>query len=503
IALNPANEYAHFEIANVFSKVKDDVHAEEEYGKALSLNPCFAGAALELGKFYFYRQRRLDKAIESFSLVTREDPQCWEAHFELGKIYKLREQYLPALEAMKDAARITETIAVCFELGKLSRDLGMPQDAIAQFRKAFSQGQSQGDIFLKNKALNEIEITERKIVLESKVRAMVGMICNICNVQCIMCTIWKTPWEASRQTMDEIVSLFPYMEDMVWEGGEVFMMKGFEEVLEEASCHRHLKQVIFTNGLVINERIIQKLIRGRVDIVFSIDAGTKETYEYIRKGGKFERLRNNLALVKEAKEKSGGRIETHFNAVIMRANYREIPQLIDFAKEFNFNAVTITPIRGFKDQNIFENNDQEALAYLEGVIPSVTQKAYEYGLIFNNWLPGMQVSCENTPQDDSCGCVSVSPERKNQEELIGLHNDRLICHAPWQRLVIDNEGQVRPFVFCLDKWIGNVNHNSLHQIWNSENMQEYRRRLISRDFERLCQPECINGQVSDKIRDII
>jgi len=70
-------------------------------------------------------------------------------------------------------------------------------------------------------------------------------------------------------------------------------------------------------------------------------------------------------------------------------------------------------------------------------------------------------------------------------------------------LVLDSEGQVRPFVFCLDKWIGNVDEDSIDDIWNNESMQEHRRRILDRDYVNLCQPECISGQVADKIRDIV
>jgi MoaA/NifB/PqqE/SkfB family radical SAM enzyme len=103
------------------------------------------------------------------------------------------------------------------------------------------------------------------------------------------------------------------------------------------------------------------------------------------------------------------------------------------------------------------------------------------------------------PQQKDCGCVDNQNTRK---EFSARKNNKLICHAPWQRLVLDSEGQVRPFVFCMDKWIGNSDQSSLQDIWNGPLMQEYRRRIIDGDYKGLCQPECISGQVADKIRDI-
>jgi len=173
----------------------------------------------------------------------------------------------------------------------------------------------------------------------------------------------------------------------------------------------------------------------------------------------------------------------------MKSNYREIEKFIDFAKEYNFDAITITPLRGeFGDENIFEQNNTEALEFLRKAMPKVTQKARGYGIILNNWLPGLQ---GDVCKIEECGGVPAQKKGK------------MICHAPWQRLVLDSEGQVRPFVFCMNKWIGNSDKNSLEEIWNSEAMQEYRKRIINCDYQGLCQPECISGQVADKIRDII
>jgi len=498
IGMNPKNELAHFELANVYLKIKDDSLAEREYKKALELDPRFCGASLELGKFYHYRQRRINLAIVEFERVLRESPENWEANCELGKIYKKKGAYKLAAEKFERASEAKpDHELIYFELGKVYRDLNMPDLAIKEFGRVLTIGNNNNDVFIKNKVLNEIEITEKKLILESKARAMVAMITNKCNLRCIICDIWKTSWQASQKTMDEIVKLFPYIEDMVWEGGEVLLMKGFEEILSEAARYPHLKQVIFTNGLLFTERIIEKLFRGRVDIVFSIDGVTKETYEYIRRGGKFDRLLRNLSMIKEAKEKYGGTIETYFNSVIMKSNYFEVEEMVDFAKEYNFNAVTLTPIRGdFGEENVFENNDTAALEYIKKITPKITRKAYEYGIILNNWLPGMQEEAFGV-QDKSCKNLNVN-EIPSENKI----NKRIICYAPWQRLVLDSKGQVRPFVFCLKKWIGNADQSSLEEIWNGEPMQEYRRKLIDHDYMDLCQPECISGQVAEKIRDI-
>ena len=89
-----------------------------------------------------------------------------------------------------------------------------------------------------------------------------------------------------------------------------------------------------------------------------------------------------------------------------------------------------------------------------------------------------------------------------REEALSKQNDkkisRMICYAPWQRLLLDNDGQVRPYAICT-KWIGHTKEYSLAQMWNNEAMQMYRRKIANNDFKDLCQPECISGQIRNKL----
>ena len=91
--------------------------------------------------------------------------------------------------------------------------------------------------------------------------------------------------------------------------------------------------------------------------------------------------------------------------------------------------------------------------------------------------------------------VQVSNNNNDKEKK---KNNRMICYAPWQRLLLDNDGQVRPYAICT-KWIGHTKDYSLAQMWNNEAMQMYRRKIANNDFRDLCQPECISGQIRNKL----
>jgi MoaA/NifB/PqqE/SkfB family radical SAM enzyme len=147
---------------------------------------------------------------------------------------------------------------------------------------------------LENILLNENEIKERKIKLESKPRILEITLTNKCNLNCVMCSnIKMRDWDISDRLKDEIISLMPYLEQINWLGGEVFLYKDFEKLFDTAA-QNYVKQIISTNALLITEKIIKKLMHYDVELSVSIDGATKEVYEKIRAGGSFDKLLSSL-----------------------------------------------------------------------------------------------------------------------------------------------------------------------------------------------------------------
>lgn len=504
LAIDSKNEHAVFELGKIFHIKCDYGRAISEYKKAIGINPDFDLPRLEMGKVLLIRgvADSAEKQFKHLMLKNSDIEIKLESLYELAKIYRLYKDESSfddirsiLKEFSKNLIIKKENIKYAQEAAKLYRMLGERKMAENILKELLQLQEVYKDKFLNNKILNELELTQQKEVLESKVRSMVAMIIDKCNLRCKICEIWKSSWQISERTLCELIELFPYMEDINWEGGEVFLMRGFEDVLLEAAKYKNLRQIIYTNGLMINERILDKMSNARADIVFSIDGVSNFTYESIRCGGKFDRLRKVLALVKEFRKPRKKDIKIYLNPIIMRTNYKELTGFIEFAKEFEFDAVTFNPIRGeFGDENIFEMNDEVALKYIERVMPSVLNKSKEYGIRLNNWLPVEY--CEPCEEEDS------QKDDQVREENSGSRNNDLICYAPWQRMVLDSGGMIRPHVFCLDKWVGCTKDETLAQIWNGEGMQLYRRSIASADYSELCQPECISGQVRDNTRDI-
>src|SRR5256885_262161 len=62
------------------------------------------------------------------------------------------------------------------------------------------------------------------------------------------------------------------------------------------------------------------------------------------------------------------------------------------------------------------------------------------------------------------------------------------CHVPWQQMVIDSTGTVAPCCYWgaygnANPPVGNINENTLEEIWNGEGYQRLRKNMAKGDLE--------------------
>jgi MoaA/NifB/PqqE/SkfB family radical SAM enzyme len=318
-------------------------------------------------------------------------------------------------------------------------------------------------------------------------------------LKCRICGIWKEQWEIPEKTVGEIISLLPYLERVVWQGGEVFLSQYFERLFENASLYQNLKQTIVTNGLLIDEKWAEKLARSNVCLTYSVDAVDKEGYEHITGGGaKFEDLLRGIDLVNKYRHEHNcykdffNKMTTILNVVVMESNYRQIEGIIDFAKKFQFDEIQLVPILGIMGpENIFVNQDQEAGEYLSGIMPKVFEKVRDYNIVLHNWLPpiAFPVNDPTKGKEQKTDCAASNSHIKKNKEVI--------CYLPWQQMFMTPDHKLKPGCYCVQE-LGDIDNNSLGEIWNGPVMQLYRRKLLDSDYKDLCDSACVTGVIPTK-----
>ena len=98
--------------------------------------------------------------------------------------------------------------------------------------------------------------------------------------------------------------------------------------------------------------------------MISVDAATKATYEKVRSGGGFERLMEKMDyLSKLRREKKVSSVSVIM--IVQKANYRQIPDFIGWAKDKGFDRVNLSHIRNwgtygddyfYKNVSMFDKN---------------------------------------------------------------------------------------------------------------------------------------------------
>ena len=111
-----------------------------------------------------------------------------------------------------------------------------------------------------------------------------------------------------------------------------------EELPKYFSGNLHL----ITNGQVWNQFLIETILDHYCpEVLVSVDAWSRETYETLRRGGKHKTLMENLGKYLNLRKNS--RISTVIvRFVVQHANYREIPLFIDHMRQLGVDRMEFT-----------------------------------------------------------------------------------------------------------------------------------------------------------------
>jgi hypothetical protein len=140
--------------------------------------------------------------------------------------------------------------------------------------------------------------------------------------------------------------------------GETFLSPNYRRILYDGEVKRNSISIM-TNGTLFTPQEWEKM-EGKYDHIgfsVSVDAATKETYAKVRCGGNFDRLMENMKFLSKLR-KDGKVDEVIVNMVVQKANYKEIPDFIRWAKEMDFDGVYLSHLWnwGTYTDEEFENN---------------------------------------------------------------------------------------------------------------------------------------------------
>lgn len=151
--------------------------------------------------------------------------------------------------------------------------------------------------------------------------------------------------------------------------GDPFASHVYRHFMEQTPERDNIKYSILTNGLMFKEfhTKVPYVINNLQELGVSIDGASKETYEKLRLGGNWDKVRRNLDCIAELKEKHNFRFILHF--VVQKDNYHEMEKIIDLGVEYNADRVWLNKIEdwgtydNFTEQNIFTPTHPDNIDY--------------------------------------------------------------------------------------------------------------------------------------------
>ncbi|MFO7710529.1 MAG: radical SAM protein [Candidatus Woesearchaeota archaeon] len=287
-----------------------------------------------------------------------------------------------------------------------------------------------------------------------------------CNNRCIMCGHWQDPKRKEKIiTLENFKRLVNDLKELGIKkvritGGEPLLHPDLFEMIRSVK-EQDLFIEICTNGILVTEEMAKKLVSAGVDQVsISLDAGDESLHDRIRGNkGAFERSVQAFRHLR----KHDSFLKLHCNTVIMNENYRNLDKLVELAEDIGISHITLAPLKMYISQleKLKLTKEQQEEFYFK-IYPSLKEKA-------------RQVRINVTP-------ILIEGDTDQQlkaftEELFGEYiYNRYYCFKPLRRFDIKSDGSVLPCCGLLDDDLimGNINQQSIIDIWNSEKYRQYR-----------------------------
>jgi len=189
-----------------------------------------------------------------------------------------------------------------------------------------------------NASLNEQEITEGRVILNSLPRWMRFAFSYHCNLKCYHCYQYNTRMARTRlptKFLDEMRAHLPYFQIMFHFGGEPFLFKETDKLLIAAmDTNPYCRHFFVTNATVIRDEQFDLLDRTNVGLIaVSLDAALASTYHRLRRGASWGRTMEVLDRLSEMSIQKSFKLT--FSMTLSKANYREIEKFFYLAKAKN------------------------------------------------------------------------------------------------------------------------------------------------------------------------
>ena len=305
-------------------------------------------------------------------------------------------------------------------------------------------------------------------------------ITNRCNLRCRSC--YKL-YGHHDSTTDMDLDLFerivqevaPHAQSLNLTGsGEFLYHKRIESIFQCLMQWPHVPLWFTTNGVLMTADWVRRLAQRRTEVIFSIDGTDQETHEFNRPGGDLEKIVRAMRLARELELSSSDPaafpFKRHINFLVMRNNMRQMPAIVDWAKDFGVSSLRFTMMNNWGCPESFWR-EQNPLNYRDELVECLNQAraaASENGV----FVIAPEVSPRRPPVTSGEAAKTGQPRgllrlfKPSPATAQGFprFEDRY-CHRPFDSVYIGADGTASVCCAACYVQLGHARKQTIRQIW--------------------------------------
>ena len=333
-----------------------------------------------------------------------------------------------------------------------------------------------------------------------------------CNFACIMCHKGQSVAQGqdfvrtdiSETVLKQVAPVYPYLKHaMLFGDGEPMVYRNFWNIvrdIREASPQCAIDFI--NNGSMMHAQNRRRLFEYKVSALgLSIGGATAESHNATRPPGMFDKIVKNYRDLYEEKQ-FRKTPEPYINVlmVVMRANHREIPELIDLCDYLGARSVSLQKM--FVTHPMM-NNEVVSDAQVEPYMADAQKKAQQQSIGFHHYplSSGNSYSVSSPPLDpDSLFAQSKYTPVEN--------GGYCVAQQPWNTVYVLHSGKVVPDCH----WWTSVQEKDLNacgvlgegadilDVWNGAVYQQIRSRLADGKILPQCRGCGLAGGIKSEYR---
>lgn len=239
------------------------------------------------------------------------------------------------------------------------------------------------------------------------------------------------------------------------ENGDALLNPNFKEIVKKIHTNLQCKIILFTNMMQVDKDLSKFLLENELQLLhLNMDGNTKETYEYSKRGCKFDVVKRNLHDFINLRNDAGSECGIIIKVLPPK---RYLDYIVGKKVNIPYDA-------------------KETIAYWSKFLSkkdSITEH-----ITFSRW--------------------TLKPEEVRKYPCLNARQLFECCY-------ISTEGFA--YLCCVDylteMTYGNVLENSIHEIWNSDKRKEIIKAIIHKDYKKIGKPCVICNEKNDFIRSYL